>query len=195
MWLDVVLFATLAFAGSENYLSIMQGTLLSRLVVSVFACPVLYFYLEWQKTVVGVSIENRPVLAILREVAEVRAELTLAQQEIERRKQAEREKEEVIRKLEETLARVKTLEGLLPICSSCKKIRTGDSPDGKTQIWVTLEEYLMQKTSVEFTHGMCMECVQKEHPEIHRRMMARRAGQDPGQASEGPPAPPPLNPE
>ena len=90
MWLDVFLFSTGAFAGTPQYFSIMEGTLLSRLVISVFACPFLYLYIQWQNLKMGSEITNRPVLAILREVAEVRAELGLAHQEIERRKKAEK---------------------------------------------------------------------------------------------------------
>ncbi len=134
MWLDVVLFATLAFGGRDPYLGIMAGTFLSRTLVCVFAGPVLYAYLAWQKNIHGIAFENRPVLAILREVAEMRAELNLAQREIARRIQAEKEKEEVIRKLEDTLARVNKLEGLLSICSSCKKIRVETSADGRREV-------------------------------------------------------------
>lgn len=90
MWLDVILFSAGAFAGTPQYLSIMEGTLLSRFVISVFACPFLYFYIQWQNVKMGATITHRPVLAILSEVAEVRAELGLAQKEIERRKMAER---------------------------------------------------------------------------------------------------------
>jgi signal transduction histidine kinase len=89
MWLDVVLFSTGAFLGTLNYLSIMEGTLYSRLVISLFASPFLYLYLKWQSRKTGCVLENRPVLAILREVAAVREELSLAQQEIERRKEVE----------------------------------------------------------------------------------------------------------
>jgi PAS domain S-box-containing protein len=89
MWLDVILFATGAFAGSPEYLDIMKGTLLSRFIISGFACPFLYLYLRWENKKLGIVIENRPVLSILKEVAEVRAELSQAQREIERRKQAE----------------------------------------------------------------------------------------------------------
>jgi len=97
MWLDVLLFATGAFAGSPEYLNIMKGTLFSRLVISVFAFPLLYLYLSWQNRKKGIVIEHRPVLAILKEVAEVRLELNLAQREIERRMQAE----EALRQSEE----------------------------------------------------------------------------------------------
>jgi hypothetical protein len=60
----------------------MKGTLLSRLVIAVFVpFPILYLYLNWQNSKKGNPIENRPVLAILKEVAEVRMELRLAQKE------------------------------------------------------------------------------------------------------------------
>ncbi|MDK2971605.1 MAG: hypothetical protein PWP23_1360 [Candidatus Sumerlaeota bacterium] len=89
LWLDVVFFSTGAFLGTPHYLSIMQGTLLSRLVVSVFVFPFLSLYLEWQNRKVGGGIESRPVLAILREVEEARSELSQAKREIERRQKAE----------------------------------------------------------------------------------------------------------
>ncbi|MCG2722938.1 MAG: diguanylate cyclase, partial [Thermodesulfovibrionales bacterium] len=91
MWLDVILFSTGAFAGTSEYLSIMQGTLTSRLIVSVFALPFLYGYLHWQSDKKGLPIENRPVLAILKKVAEIEVELSLAKQEIEQRKKMEDE--------------------------------------------------------------------------------------------------------
>ena len=65
MWLDVILFATGAFAGTPGYLSIMKGTLISRFIVSIFALPFLYAYLYWQNKKKGVEIENRPVLALV----------------------------------------------------------------------------------------------------------------------------------
>ena len=53
------------------------------------------------------------------------------------------------------LSQVKTLSGLIPICSSCKKIRDikGD--------WQRIEEYIEERTNAEFTHGLCPECVDK----------------------------------
>jgi signal transduction histidine kinase/uncharacterized PurR-regulated membrane protein YhhQ (DUF165 family) len=89
MWLDVFLFATGAFAGTADYLRIMQGTLLSRFAISLFALPFLYAYIYWQSQRKGIPLQHRPLLAVLREVAEMEEELSLAEQEIARRERVE----------------------------------------------------------------------------------------------------------
>ncbi|GFK94341.1 putative diguanylate cyclase YdaM [Fundidesulfovibrio magnetotacticus] len=89
MWLDVALFNTAAFLGSGNYLSIMTGTLTSRLVICAFAAPILWAYLSWQNAITGVEMPHRPVFAILQELSEVRVELQTAREEIKRRMQVE----------------------------------------------------------------------------------------------------------
>ncbi len=103
MWLDVLLFSTGAFWGTPQYLSIMQGSLYSRFLVSVFASPFLYLYIQWQNSKMGGTVSHRPVLAILSEVAEVRAELGMAQQEIERRKKAEKNLQSAYHSLNQVL--------------------------------------------------------------------------------------------
>src|SRR5437763_11789211 len=57
-----------------------------------------------------------------------------------------------VQELEETLAHVKQLRGLLPICSYCKKIR--DDQD----YWHQVEGYLRKHTDVQFSHAICPEC-------------------------------------
>jgi hypothetical protein len=163
MWLDVVLFNTGAFVGTPEYLSIMGGTFVSRVVIALFAFPFLYLYLEWQKSKVGVEIEKRPVLAILKEVSRVRAELSTAQQEIERRKQVERENQCLIDELQGALSEVKTLRGFLPICASCKKIRDDQG------YWQQIEKYISDHSEAVFSHGACPECFARLYPEFVRR--------------------------
>jgi phosphoserine phosphatase RsbU/P len=57
--------------------------------------------------------------------------------------------------LQEALDKIKTLEGILPICSYCKKIRNDQS------YWQQLESYISQHSQAEFTHGVCPECFEK----------------------------------
>ena len=135
------------------------GTLVSRFVISLFALPFLYGYLYWQNTQKGLAIENRPVLAILRQVAEIEVELTHAQQEIERRKIAEQERDKLIADLQKALSEVKTLRGFLPICSHCKSIRDDMG------YWNRLEAYIKDHSDAELTHSICPECAKKYYPQ------------------------------
>jgi PAS domain S-box-containing protein len=84
--------------------------------------------------------------------------------DITERKKLEKEREQLITNLQNALAEVKTLSGLLPICSSCKKIR-----DDKGY-WGEVESYLMKHTDATFTHGLCPECTKKYFPEIYKKM-------------------------
>ena len=75
-------------------------------------------------------------------------------------KQAEAEREHLIQELQSALASVKSLSGLLPICSGCKKIR-----DDKGY-WSQVESYIQQHSEATFTHGMCPDCIKKFFPEL-----------------------------
>lgn len=57
--------------------------------------------------------------------------------------------------LEEMLKDVRTLQGLIPICAQCKKIR-----DDKG-FWQKVETYLEERSNARFTHGLCEDCMQK----------------------------------
>ncbi|MCA1809673.1 MAG: VUT family protein [Lentisphaerae bacterium] len=152
MWLDVILFTTGAFWGTPNYWQIMGGTFASRSLVAVMAFPLLYLYLRLESSRKQVHIENRPILSILRQMAEINAELTHAQAEIERRKEVEAQ-------LKQALTEVKTLRGLIPICAGCKKIR-----DDKG-LWEQIESYVTRHSDARFSHGLCPDCVRKYYPD------------------------------
>ena len=62
--------------------------------------------------------------------------------------------------LQDALAKVKTLSGFLPICVNCKKIR-----DDKGY-WTQVEEYLHTHSEVEFSHGLCPDCLKKLYPQM-----------------------------
>jgi len=80
--------------------------------------------------------------------------------EIQERKKAEEEKEKLIIELRESLARIKTLNGLLPICAWCKKIRDDAG------YWQQLESYIGKHSSAEFSHSICPECLEKHFGDI-----------------------------
>ncbi len=75
--------------------------------------------------------------------------------EVNQLRSAEMEKSALIYKLQEALAQVKGLSGILPICAGCKKIR-----DQKGE-WQGLETYIMAYTDAVFSHGICPDCAQK----------------------------------
>ena len=58
---------------------------------------------------------------------------------------------------------VEMLEGLLPICSYCKKIRDDEGE------WQVLEKYIQEHSAATFTHGVCQTCLDRELAEQPRR--------------------------
>jgi hypothetical protein len=83
------------------------------------------------------------------------------QNEIEIRKEAEANKEMLIIDLQKSLKEVKALRGLLPICSSCKKVR-----DDKGY-WNQIESYIQERSDAEFSHSICPECAKKLYPDLY----------------------------
>jgi hypothetical protein len=81
-------------------------------------------------------------------------------QDITDRKLAEEEREKLILKLREALSQVKALSGLLPICSSCNKIRN------KQGHWEQMETYIRDRSEADFSHSICPECAEMLYPEI-----------------------------
>lgn len=60
----------------------------------------------------------------------------------------------------EQLAQVKELRGLLPICMHCKNVRKDDG------YWEKIENYISDRADVDFSHGICEDCMVKFYPEI-----------------------------
>ncbi len=65
-----------------------------------------------------------------------------------------------VRQLEEALAHVKTLQGILPICSYCHKIRSDQ------EVWERIEAYITQHSEARFSHGICPTCLEKQLAEL-----------------------------
>jgi sigma-B regulation protein RsbU (phosphoserine phosphatase) len=68
---------------------------------------------------------------------------------------------DTIQDLSQTLNRIKRLEGIIPICMYCKKIRDDHNS------WQQLEKYITEHSEAQFSHGACPQCA-KEQMEIYR---------------------------
>jgi two-component system, response regulator PdtaR len=82
--------------------------------------------------------------------------------------------------LQQALAEVQTLKGLIPICGWCKRIRDDRG------YWEAVESFISARTEATFTHGVCPECAEKVREETSQ-LLRRREG--PGGAADGPPRP------
>jgi PAS domain S-box-containing protein len=68
-------------------------------------------------------------------------------------------REKLLKKLQDASIKIKTLEGLLPICSYCYQMR---DEEGK---WTPVEDFIEKRTTAEFTHGICPHCLEMNFPE------------------------------
>jgi hypothetical protein len=67
--------------------------------------------------------------------------------------------------LEQALSHIDILEGILPICSHCHKIRLeGTDPEDQAN-WIQLERYICKKTEAQFSHSICPDCMSKYYPD------------------------------
>jgi PAS domain S-box-containing protein len=94
-------------------------------------------WLLWNATA---DLENQRIYSLARDITE--------------RKQAEEEREKLVRELQTALAEVRELREILPICSYCRSIR--DDQD----YWQSLEHYVSNHTNTQFSHGICPTCVE-----------------------------------
>jgi DNA-binding response OmpR family regulator len=69
-----------------------------------------------------------------------------------------------VAELEQTLAEVRTLSGLLPMCAGCKKIRNDSG------YWDEVEQYMMVHSELTFSHGLCPDCVETYYPDYADRL-------------------------
>jgi len=71
--------------------------------------------------------------------------------------------EETVDELEVSLKQIKTLSGMLPICSVCKKIRDDRG------YWNQIEKYICEHSNADFSHSLCPECAEKLYPDYKKK--------------------------
>ncbi|MDP2886576.1 MAG: PAS domain S-box protein [Ignavibacteria bacterium] len=123
------------------------------------------------------TIGRRTLLLNARQIQRVLGKeriILLAIEDITERKRAEealgeavKERERLIQELQHALENIKTLQGLIPICGNCKKIR-----DDKG-FWNQVEGYIMAHSDATFTHGVCPECAKKLYGDLYEKAVER----------------------
>jgi hypothetical protein len=64
----------------------------------------------------------------------------------------------------------KTLAGIVPVCSGCKKIRRPDLAEEDPEAWQVVDTYLERHTAAMITHGLCPDCLERMYPEMAREL-------------------------
>jgi len=88
--------------------------------------------------------------------------------EIKHRKAAEIEREQIITDLQTAMHEIKTLQGIIPVCMHCKKVRD----DGG--YWTRLEDYLRKNSELQVSHGLCPDCLEKHYPDVAEEEAAEK---------------------
>ena len=69
--------------------------------------------------------------------------------------------------LTQALEEIKTLQGIIPICANCKKIRDDEG------YWQQIEQYIMAHTDAQFSHGICPDCMKEFYPDIADKILKK----------------------
>jgi len=150
----------------------MDGMEAATEIKSRFRIPVVYLTANTDEQTFQRAKETQPFGYIIKPFSgrELRTTIEMAfykagiDDELERSREnlekTLREREILITRLEEALAKVKTLSGLLPICAACKQIRDDRG------YWNQIESYIRDHSQAEFTHLICPPCAKKLYPDI-----------------------------
>ena len=91
-----------------------------------------------------------------------------AGEDITERKQAEKERDNLIKQLQIAIFEIKTLRGIIPLCSFCKKIR-----DDKGY-WEQVDIYIQKHSEADISHSLCPECMKKNYPEEYASIFSNK---------------------
>jgi len=73
-----------------------------------------------------------------------------------------------IRELEQAASQIKRLQGILPICMYCHKIRS------ESEVWENLEKYISENTDAMLSHGLCPDCLKEHYPELAAKKISKK---------------------
>ena len=78
------------------------------------------------------------------------------------------ERQRLMTEIKQASDHIKTLQGMLPICSACKNIRDDEG------YWNRIESYISEHSEVKFTHSICPDCTKKLYPELFTKMKIKK---------------------
>jgi len=136
----------------------MDGIEAAAVMREVQSVPVIFLTANSNDTVINRAKVSEPFAYLLKPFDErhlkINVEMSLYKH------QMELEREMLILELQEALAKVKTLTGLLPICAWCKNVRNDKG------YWLSVEKYVQINTDAKFSHGVCPDCARKHFPDF-----------------------------
>lgn len=135
----------------------MDGTQTAQEVRAQLQLPVVYLTASSDATVVQRAKLTDAFGYLLKPLDERLLHITIEMALYKHRMEQERKK--LIGDLQEALAKVKLLTGLLPICAGCKSIRDEEG------YWHQVEAYIRDHSEAEFSHGFCPKCAHKLYPD------------------------------
>jgi ligand-binding sensor domain-containing protein len=118
----------------------------------------------WFRALVAVAFIGLAIAASIWRTARLRAHARQLKQEVS-----------------EALSQLKILRGLLPICSSCKKVRDDHG------YWNQIEEYIRDRSEAEFSHSLCEDCIVVLYPELQEALVPATTvhAETPGENQQG----------
>lgn len=135
----------------------MNGIEAAEHIRSQYRIPVVFLTAYYDETTIERAKKTEPCAYLIKPFEEI--DLKIAIEIGLYRAKLESEREVLVKDLGKALSEIKTLNGIIPICSHCKKIR-----DDKGY-WNQIEKYISEHSDAQFSHGICDKCVEKYYSE------------------------------
>lgn len=135
----------------------MDGIEAAARVRSEKNVPVIFLTANSNDAIINRAKVSEPFAYLLKPFEERHLKINIEMSLYKHRMEQERER--LIVELQEALAKVKTLSGLLPICAWCKNIRNDEG------YWLSVEKYIQQNSEAKLSHGVCPDCAKKHFSE------------------------------
>jgi hypothetical protein len=147
--------ASIVLAMASEFCFTLYATNFGASNVAGHLLKILSFVAIW-RALVHTSVEH-PYELVFRELTVANDRLV---EEIGAHERTEKEKDRAIADLTEAMEEIRTLQGILPICAHCKKIRDDRGA------WNQIEAYLHAHAGARFSHGLCPDCLRTHYPEV-----------------------------